>query len=105
MAKFYGKIGYFETVEVEPGVWDEQIVEYPYFGDLVRNMSLSQSSDGVNNNINVANNISIIADPYANKNFHHMRYVEFMGAKWNITNVRVEHPRLILTIGGVYNGE
>lgn len=103
MAKFYGNIGFTTTVETEPGIWEETIVEYPYYGDLVRNISKSQSSDSVINNINVANSISIIADPYANNNFQHMRYVEFMGAKWNITDVEVQYPRLILTVGGVYN--
>lgn len=104
MAKFYGNIGYVETVEVEPGIWDETIVEYPYFGDLIRNTSQSQPSGGVNNNINISNSISIVADPYANENFRHMKYVEFMGTKWNITNVEPKYPRLILTVGGVYNG-
>lgn len=103
MAKFYGNIGFTTTVETEPGIWEETIVEYPYYGDLVRNISKSQSSDSVINNINVSNSISIIADPYANNNFQHMRYVEFMGAKWNITDVEVQYPRLILTVGGVYN--
>lgn len=104
MAKFCGNIGYIETVEVKPGIWEEQIVERLYYGDLTRNTARFQSSGGVNDDINVSNNISIIADPYANENFHHMRYVEFMGAKWKITNVEVQFPRLILTVGGVYNG-
>lgn len=105
MAKFYGPIGYIDTKEVEPGIWKEQIIERPYYGDLIRNTSKFQSSGGVNDDINISNDISIVADPYANENFHHMRYVEFMGTKWKITNVEVKYPRLILTIGGVYNGE
>lgn len=105
MAKFYGVIGYVETVETSPGVWEEQITEHNYYGELVRNTSRFQVSDQVNDNINIANEISVIADPFATQNFHAMRYVEFMGAKWKITNVEVRYPRLILTIGGVYNGD
>ena len=105
MAKFYGAIGYVETVETSPGVWEEQITERNYYGELVRNTSRFQVSDQVNDNVNIANEISIIADPFATQNFHAMRYVEFMGAKWKITNVEVRYPRLILTIGGVYNGD
>lgn len=105
MAKFYGKIGYAETVEINPGVWQEQITERSYFGDLGRNTRMLQSSSQLNDNINISNEISIVADPFANQNFHLMRYVEFMGAKWKITNVEVKYPRLILTVGGVYNGE
>ena len=59
----------------------------------------------MNDNVNLANELSIVADPYANEHFFAMRYVELMGAKWKITNVDVQYPRLILTIGGVYNGE
>ena len=105
MAKFYGAIGYAETVETTPGVWEEQIVERYYYGDLIRNTRRLQSADQLNDNINVANEISIVADPYARDNFHLMRYVEFQGAEWKISNVEVQYPRLILTIGGLYNGE
>ena len=105
MAKYYGVIGYAETVETAPGVYEEQITERNYYGELVRNTRRLQTSDHVNDNINIANEISIIADPFATQNFHAMRYIEFMGAKWKITNVEVRYPRLILTIGGVYNGD
>ena len=104
MAKFYGVIGYAETVETSPGLWEEQITERTYSGDLVRNIRNLQSSGSVNDDINISNEISIIADPYAEQNFHSMRYVEFMGTKWKITNVEVLYPRLKLSVGGVYNG-
>ena len=105
MAKYYGVIGYAETVETAPGVYKEQIAERNYYGELVRNTRRLQTSDQVNDDINIANEISIIADPFATQNFHAMRYIEFMGAKWKITNVEVRYPRLILTIGGLYNGD
>lgn len=105
MAKFYGPIGYAVTVETRPGVWEEQITERPYYGDLIRNTRRLQSSETLNDDISVANEISIVADPFANENFYLMRYVGFMGAKWKISNVDVQYPRLILTIGGVYNDD
>lgn len=104
MAKWYGKIGYAETMEIEPGLWEEQITEKEYYGDLIRNTRKLQNSSGVNDNINLANEISIIADPYAINNFHSMRYVEFMGTKWKVSDIEVQYPRLILTVGGVWNG-
>lgn len=104
MAKYYGKIGYAETAETNPGVWTEQIIERSYYGDMIRNTRRLQSAEQVNDNINIANDLSIIADPYAINNFHSMRYAEFMGAKWKISNVEVQYPRLILTLGGLYNG-
>lgn len=103
MAKFYGTIGYAQTVETKPGVWEEKIVERMYAGDLIRNTRRLQSTDQLNDNINVANEVSIVSDPFANENFYSMRYVEFMGAKWKVSNVEVQYPRLILTIGGLYH--
>lgn len=105
MAKFYGKIGYANTVETKPGVYEEQIVERSYYGDLIRNSRRLQSADQVNDDINISNEISIVADPYATNNFHTMRYAVFMGTKWKVSNVEVSYPRLILTLGGVYNGQ
>lgn len=104
MAKWYGKIGFADTVETEPGVWVEQIVERSYYGDLIRNSRRLQNSGSINDDINISNELSIVADPYANQNFFAIRYVEFMGAKWKVSNVDVEYPRLVLAIGGVYNG-
>ena len=103
MPKFYGPVGYAETKETAPGVWTEVITERYYYGDVNRNTRRLQTSDKVNDDINVSNEISIVADPFANGNFHAMRYVGFMGAKWKISNVEVQCPRLILSIGGLYN--
>lgn len=104
MAKFYGKVGYGISKETAPGVWIDEIVERPYYGELVRNTRKLQMSDKVNDDINIANEISILADPFARDNFQHMQYVEFMGAKWKVTNIEVQFPRLILSVGGLYNG-
>lgn len=106
MAKFYGPIGYATPVETEPGVWTDEITERTYAGDLTRNTSRwSTNPNSTNDDLNISNLISIIADPFAYQNFHSMKYVEFMGAKWKITNVDAsQYPRLILTVGGVYNG-
>lgn len=105
MAKFYGVIGYAMTSDNIPGVWSEQITEKQYCGDLIRNTRKLQSSDGVNDDVNISNEVSIVADPFAYENFHAIRYVKFMGAKWKVSNVEVQYPRLILTIGGIYHGQ
>lgn len=105
MAKFYGAIGFGETRETTPGVWTDDIVERKYSGDVIRNIKRIDGNQKVNDDINVNNEISIISDPYANKNFHQIRYVEYMGTKWKVSSVTVEFPRLVLSIGGVWNGE
>lgn len=103
MAKFYGEIGFTKTTETEPGIWEEEIVERSYYGDVTRSTSRFQSSDKVNDDILLNNTISIVADPYANENFQYMKYVKYVGTKWKITNAEIQYPRIILTIGGMYN--
>ena len=103
MSKWFGKIGYAITGETEPGVWEDTIVTRDYYGDLISDKYRRQSSGNVNDDINLTSVISIIADPFAYENFQNMRYIVFMGAKWKITSVEVQYPRLILTVGGVYN--
>ena len=105
MAKFWGKITFAKQVENKPGVWKDEITTREYYGDLTRNVLKNQDANQVNSNLNISNEISIVADSFANENFYSMRYVEFMGAKWKISNIEVKYPRLILTIGGVYNGK
>lgn len=106
MAKFYGTIGFFEcTTETRPGVFDEVIVERPYYGDIIRNTRRLQSGQYVNDSVTVSNEFSILSDPYALQNFHSMRYISWMGVKWKVTSVEVQYPRLILTAGDEYHGK
>lgn len=106
MSKFFGKIGYAYTDEVKPGVWQDIVTERDYYGDLLRNTSRRYEGSGqqANDNIIISNDISILADPFALDHFAYIKYAEFMGAKWKVTNVEIQYPRLILTLGGVYNG-
>lgn len=104
MGKWAGKIGFAVPKETTPGVWKDGIVQRTYYGDMTRNTRRLQSSGNFNDNLVIANELSIIADPYANENFHAIRYAEFMGTKWKISSVQVQFPRLILELGEVYNG-
>ena len=104
MAKWYGKVGYIINEEVEPGVWVETPTELPYFGDTVSDMAKRSSSNQVNSNLTIASKVSIVADPFAIKHFSSIKYVEIMGTMWSVSIVEPQFPRLILTVGGVYNG-
>ena len=103
MAKWHGNVGYGSHIESSPGVYTTTIKERSYSGDVIKNYRRQESSGTLNDNVNVANIISIIADPFAYENFHSMVYVEFMNAKWKISGVEVQYPRLLLTVGGLYN--
>jgi hypothetical protein len=104
MAKFYGAIGFGESVETVPGVWEDLITEHKYYGDVVRNTLKVKEGEAINNDLSVGNSISIVANAYANEHFFAIRYIKWAGTLWTVSNVDVESPRLLLRLGGVYNG-
>lgn len=104
MARYYGKIGFATPQEVRPSVYVPYIEERYYSGDLYKNYAKQKQADSVVDDFTIANDISIVADPYALNHFSSMKYVEFMGTLWEVQNVMVEYPRLRISFGGVYNG-
>jgi hypothetical protein len=104
VARFYGKVGYGETVDQGDGVHEDVIIERSYSGDVIRNSRNLDGAEKVNDDLSVSNSISIVADPYANEHFFAIRYVEWAGSRWKVSNVEVQRPRLILRLGGIYNG-
>lgn len=106
MAKFYGTIGFARTEEDPPdsGNWVEKVIEKRYYGDILRNSVHNENGEYLNRNINVSNEISIVADSFLLDNAYAARYVTMLGAKWEIRSITIDYPRLILSIGGVYNG-
>ena len=104
MAKFHGVIGYGESIEVAPGVWDNVITERNYNGDIIRNARNLREGANLNNDLTVNNSISIVADAYANGHFFAISYIEWAGTLWTVSDVEVQSPRLLLRLGGVYHG-
>lgn len=104
MAKFYGEIGYVLSVETAPGVWEDDITERSYFGDILRNTRRLQEGEYLNDDLTVGNSISVVADAYANEHFFAIRYIKWAGTRWTVSDVDVQSPRLTLRLGGVYNG-
>jgi hypothetical protein len=106
MARFYGEVGYSDTVEspADSGIWKDVITEYSYFGDVVRNTRKLDNGDKVVSDISVGNSISIVADDQANEHFFKIRYVRWAGTLWTVDDVEVQRPRLVLRLGSVYNG-
>jgi hypothetical protein len=104
--KFYGEIGYGESVEdpQDSGVWSDEITEFKYYGDVIRNTRRIQEGQYLNDDLTVSNSISIVADAYANEHFFAIRYIKWQGTLWTVTEVEVQSPRLLLRLGGVYNG-
>lgn len=103
MAKFYGKVGFLRTEESAPDVHSEVLTERLYKGDVIRNQKRYQSSESLNDDVVLSNNISIVADDYANENVFAIRYVMYKGVPWKVTNAEIQRPRIILTLGGKYN--
>lgn len=104
MARFHGSLGFAKTEETAPGVWSEVVTEHAYQGDILRNYQRWQSSENLNENITISNRISLIADAFAYDNLEYIRYILWEGTKWKVKAIEIQRPRLILDVGGVYNG-
>lgn len=105
MTRFHGEVGFATSVEERPGYHKEVIQEFSYFGDLVRDTRRFERPDKVNADISIENVVKIVADDTLLRNFSTIRYVKWAGVAWVVTSVEVSHPRLVLRMGGVYNGE
>lgn len=105
MSKWSGKIGFVVQKEYPIGsdIWIEDETERTYYGDMIRNSRRLQNSSNQNDNLVISNQLSIVADPFAYENFHSIRYAYYMNTKWKVTDIEVQYPRLILTLGEVYN--
>lgn len=101
--RYYGKIGYFDTVETKPGLFENKMIYKTYKGDVLRNYKRNQDGSKVNSDVSVNNSISIVADPYAREHFFKIKCVEWQGALWSVSSVEVQYPRLILELGGLYD--
>lgn len=106
MAKFHGNIGFEEQYEKTPGNWTSRTVEKEYFGEVVSLFyNTRNGSETTNDELTVNKRISVVANDYAFKNFQFMKYIVYMGVKWHITSVEPQYPRLIISMGGVYNAK
>ena len=104
MTKWAGKVGYGIEVRVKPGVTETQIIERNYTGDVERVSRRYQTDNNMNNDLDISNEISLVADPFAYENFVNIKYVTWLGQRWRVSNATIQYPRLSLSIGGIYNG-
>lgn len=102
--KFYGKVGFETTItrEDDTGVDEERLIERYYYGDVL-SPGRHVEAENVNQTVVVSNRISIVADAFAEENFFAIRCVEWNGHKWLVKSADVERPRIVLSLGGVYN--
>ena len=105
MPRFLDKVGFEPTGELVDGVWSGNITERVYKGEVLEAMRSLDVSDKVEDDIRLQNRIRIIGDAFALENFSNIRYVLWMGTRWTVNTVTVERPQLLLTLGGVYNGQ
>jgi len=100
-----GVIGYGEQTKIRPGVVEDVIIEKKFRGETVRPPS-SGPDEGqkVNDDLRVGVTLSIVAGAYHSTHVHAIRYISWQGQLWKVSNVDVQHPRLILRLGGLYHG-
>ncbi len=105
MGRYFDKIGYAAPSEIVDGVWVDVITERSLYGDVLEAFVSNQEADNkLNTDVSLQQRLSVVADAFALENFSRIKYARWMGTNWSVISTRVERPRLILTLGGVYNG-
>lgn len=104
MAKFFGIIGYIETEETRPSVWESVVTERKYYGDLERYIKRYSNGTKVNDDLTLNATVSIVADPYLLSHYGMIRFVVIDNIAWKVESVEPNYPRFSLIVGGVYNG-
>lgn len=102
MSKYYGNIGFAIQKETSPGIWEDSVEERPYKGDVLQNSRRYEASENINDDFVVSNRFSIVSDAFLYSHIPALRYLEYMGAKFKITSVSIERPRVEISVGGVY---
>jgi hypothetical protein len=105
MAKFTGKVGFIEFVESEPGLFRPVVIEKSFSGDLLLDRRGWKASEHTSGDVFVSNRISLLANADLVNNLANIKYVIFMGVKWKVATFEILLPRVILTLGEVYNAE
>lgn len=104
--KYSGLAGFNEKdIEVRPGVLQNQIKERRIKGNVLNYGHYnSDTPNSMQQDVSIRNRLSIIMDPYIKKNFNNILYVTFMNVRWSISSLTINGNRVILDLGGVYNG-
>ena len=104
MSKYYGTVGYVLTRETSPGVYQENdVIERNYFGEIIKSVQKNESGDGLNDDLNVSQDLDIMADEFAYLHSQFIKYAKMYGVKWKVKSIQIIRPRIRLTLGGVYN--
>lgn len=103
--RYAGKIGFECQVETDPGLWVSRVEERSYFGDVIRNTRRYQDGDKIHDDLRISNQISVLADSFCIEHAFLMKYITWMGQKFKIESVDIAYPRIIITLGGMWNGE
>lgn len=104
MARYCGKIGFSISKETAPGIYEDDITERTYYGDVVRDLRKENRTDKVVRDVTISNSFSVVADPFAFENFQFIKYLKYMGIAWNVESVEVQYPRLLISVGGIWHG-
>lgn len=105
MRKYHGMIGFAENKEIATDIWDDRIIERHYYGDIDRNASRWSQADTLSGDLQINNQFSIVGDTYAFENYSNIRYLTWQNNRWTVSSVEEQYPRLIINIGGIYNGQ
>lgn len=107
--RFAGLVGYIETEETSPGIHLPVETTRKMRGDVL-SAKTQNSQDGrttetsLYKDIRLSHRFSLVGDAYSFKNYMYLKWIIVEGHKWEVSSVEIQSPRLLISIGGLYNG-
>lgn len=103
MANCLIQIGFVKTVETEPGVWENQSYEHPYMCRILSNSYKWSREEKITEDLSLSNRFSVLSDKILQEDCGYMKYIVYMGSKWTVNSIKMNYPRLEISVGGLYN--
>lgn len=97
-------LGFAESKQVRPGIWDDEITEVPKLAEVRQRTETFQVEGNVIPEYKTTTSVSVLSQGPVKPDYSNLRYVLYAGERWIVTSAVHEPPRMTLFIGEVYSG-
>lgn len=102
--RYSGKLGIAQQTEVRPGVWEETITERDVLGTVKQRTEVLEQGDNILPRYSTTTSISVLSRGLGPMDNSMLRYVTWLGKRWQIASTVTDYPHLTFFIREEYHG-